>query len=1070
MEKAEGKNVFSIFIPLIFIILLSCISDRPALGQAIVPNDWENQHLTGINNQQPVATFIPYSDENQAFENDWSKSPWYLLLNGTWKFHWSKNPDERPLNFDADDFDHTGWNDINVPVTIEAAGYGYPIYVNIPYEFKHLMKPDPPHVPHDYNPVGSFFRTFEIPSSWYGRRIFLHLGAVKSFCNVFVNGYRTGMGKDGKTPLEFDITKYLRPGNNNLGIEVFRWSDGSYLECQDMWRMSGINRDVYLYSTPQVQIRDFFVRGDLSDNYKNGILHLTSIIRNFNPAPTPSGDKITGKGCWKLAITLFNSKNPKDIVAYESIPVQIPASGEDTVNFKKKIPEPLKWSADYPNLYNLVLTLYDEEGRIIESTGCRMGFRCCEVKNGQFLVNGVPVMIKGVNRHEHDMITGHVISKELMLQDIKLMKEANMNAVRTCHYPDDPYWYDLCDEYGLYVIDEANIESHGMGYNPDRTLGNNPEWKEAHLNRTQRLVERDKNHPCVIIWSLGNEAGNGCNFVSTYDWIKHRDPSRPVWYERAELSYNTDIFCPMYAPIWELKEYGYTKQLRPLIMCEYAHSMGNSDGNFQDDWDMIEKYPQLQGGCIWDWVDQGLLKKDSLGRNFYAFGGDYGPKDVPSDNNFNCNGLVAPDRTPHPGYYEVKKVYQSVKIKPADIASHSIDLINKFDFYDLSECSLNWEILKNGNPFLKGEMPGDLRMAPGEHKTIKLNIPSYSPEKGSEYFLNIHICQKENRGLLKKGYILASEQILLEKGEFTNPEPKKHSRIRLEENPDEYTITGENFIIKFSRTQGILSSFIFQGKELIKKGFTPNFRRALTDNDIGNGLYKRCRFWFDATTNHKLTKMTAQIMPDQSVVRIFSTYRLPDTSSYVEINYIINSFAAITLDVHLVPGKGTLPEIPRLGLNIQVDSSFRNISWYGRGPWENYRDRNASAFIGLYHSTVDDQIPPYVRLQECGYKTDVRTLTLTGKGPVALRITNSSPFCFSALPCAYDDLATYTWGGKHLNDIVRRDFTDLNLDERQMGVGGDDSWGARVHEEYTIPAKEYSWSITLQPVLLNNSK
>ena len=488
-------------------------------AQVKSPNDWENPALTGINNEPPAATFIPFADEHTALLNDWALSPWYKLLNGTWKFNWSENPDSRPMNFYKDDFSVSAWKDIQVPSTIEVQGYGYPIYTNTHYEFSHLMKPDPPHVPHDYNPVGSYRMDFTIPENWKGRQVFLHFGAVKSFMYVYLNGQKVGMSKDAKTPSEFRITQYLREGTNTLGVEVFRWSDGTYLECQDMWRLSGINRDVYLYSTPFEQIRDFMVTGDLTDNYTNGLLRLKTIIRHQS-----SEDANLSGNSWQLSVKLFRTKDPGSIVFSENIAV--PANGgiEDTVTFEKAVTAPDKWSAEIPNLYHLVISLIDPDKKIIESTGCNVGFRTSEIKNGQYLLNGVIVKLKGVNRHEFDPVTGHVISKELMLKDVRLMKEANMNIVRTCHYPNDPYWYDLCDEYGLYVIDEANIESHGMGYNPDRTLGNNPAWQAAHLNRTQRVVERDKNHPCVIIWSLGNEAGNGCNFVATYDWVKKGDP------------------------------------------------------------------------------------------------------------------------------------------------------------------------------------------------------------------------------------------------------------------------------------------------------------------------------------------------------------------------------------------------------------------------------------------------------------------------------------------------------------------------------------------------------------------
>ena len=554
---------------------ISLLFLTPILTPAQQANDWENPGLTGINNEPPHVTYCPFADEGSALKNVWDTSPFYKTLNGLWKFNWSPDPEIRPADFYKDDYDVSIWKEIQVPSTMEVQGYGYPIYVNWKYEFDNLMKPDPPYVPHDYNPVGSYRTSFTVPQGWQGNQVFLHFGAVKSFMYVYLNGQRIGMGKDAKTPVEFNITPYLRKGANTLGVEVFRWSDGTYLECQDMWRMSGINRDVYLYSTPKVMIRDFFVSGDLFSGYQHGILRVTALLRNLGQ---------TENDLHTVSVSLFDSKTEGKPVYSESISFKARMNLEDTISFEKYIPNPKKWSAEIPDLYYLVITLKNSSGKVIESTSTRVGFRSTEVRNGQFLVNGVPVRLKGVNRHEHDPVKGHVISKELMLKDIRLMKEANINTVRTCHYPDDPYWYDLCDEYGLYVIDEANIESHGMGYDPDKTLGNNPDWRKAHLDRTIRMVERDKNHPCVVVWSLGNEAGNGCNFVDTYNWIKNRDHTRPVQYERAEMAANTDIFCPMYWGIEDLNYYGFTKQYRPLIMCEYAHSMGNSTGNQCPGW------------------------------------------------------------------------------------------------------------------------------------------------------------------------------------------------------------------------------------------------------------------------------------------------------------------------------------------------------------------------------------------------------------------------------------------------------------------------------------------------------
>jgi beta-galactosidase len=986
------------------------------------------------------------------------------MLNGTWKFHWSENPANRVAGFYLDSYDSRDWKDIQVPSTIEIQGYGYPIYVNQPYEFIHLMKPDPPRVPKDYNPVGSYLTDFEIPSDWVSREVFLHFGSVKSFCYVYLNGQQIGMGKDAKTPVEFNITKYLRPGKNHLGMEVFRWSDGTYLECQDMWRMSGINRDVYLFSKPVTYIRDFAAAGELFSNYQHGILKLSTIIHTGFVNPPPDLDRPFLKPTFTLEISLFGKPDAKTPDLTESVDFQPENNTEDTIYFEKFIPNPVKWSAEIPNLYSLTLTLKDENGTILESTGCRMGFRSSEVKNGQFLINGKPVLIKGVNRHETDPVKGHVISRESMLQDVKLMKECNINTVRTCHYPNDPYWYELCDEYGLYVIDEANVESHGMGYDPDKTLGNKPEWREAHLNRTERMVERDKNHPSVIIWSLGNEAGNGCNFEATYDWVKKRDPSRPVWYERAEQGANTDIFCPMYWAPWDLKWYGYSRQYRPLIMCEYAHAMGNSTGNFKDYWDVIEQYPQLQGGCIWDWVDQGLYAKDSLGQEFWKYGGDYGPSNVPSDGNFLCNGLVFPDRKPHPGYWEVKKVYQYVKFKMVDQTKISVQVSNHYDFFNLEHTFIQWEIFANGNVVASGKLPS-FTLNPGEERILEIKIPEIPAQPEGEYFLNLLLRTSQPAGLLSAGHILASEQLSLPaRGTLVSKtDSKKTPELKVENNDQLARITGKDFSLHFDRKSGLLTAWKSGTNEVITRGFTPNFRRAPTDNDIGNRMHTRCKPWFDASENRTLTGFDVNIRKD-GLAEISVKYMLPDEIATVSIIYLVYPEGKLHIQTTLKPLKEKLPELPRFGLNVQFNKAFQQVEWYGRGPWENYCDRKGASFVGKYKSTPSELFTPYVRPQENGYRTDIRWLSLQETGKLTVKVSGDSLFSFSALPYTYDDLKGFKQGGKHLNVLKRQPFVDVNLDFGQTGVGGDDSWGARPHKQYTLEAREMNFGLTIELV------
>ena len=589
-----------------FSVLCSAIllaSSLPAQDTCRV-HDWENPKVFNVNKEEPYTTFVPFPDVASALRLDRRQSPFYFSLDGPWKFHWVRNPADRPMDFYRDDYDVSKWDTIHVPSMWEFQGYGVPIYVNSDYEFPRPW--NPPHVPHDYNPVGSYKRWFMVPSEWDGREIFIHFGAVKSAFYIWINGQKVGYSQGCKTPAEWDITKYLRKGENSVALEVYRWCDGTYLECQDMWRISGISRDVYLYSAPKVRIRDFFAKPDLDENYTDGSLSVAVELKNDSPG--------LAAGSVRLELQLLDDQN--QVVARESTRLTVGGKPKASTSFTANVRTPKKWTAETPNLYSLVLHLTSADGKNNEVATCKIGFRKVEIKAGQLLVNGVAIQIKGVDRHEHDGYTAHVLSDEVLLKDITLLKQNNINAVRTSHYPNDPRWYDLCDKFGIYLVDEANIESHGMGYG-ERTLAKNPEYKEAHLDRTMRMVERDKNRPSVIIWSLGNEAGNGPNFVATYEWIKQRDNTRPVQYERAQEQANTDIVCPMYS--WSyLESYGSRIHDRPLIMCEYAHSMGNSTGNFQDYWDLIEKYPQLQGGFIWDWVDQGFIKVSPTGEKYWG--------------------------------------------------------------------------------------------------------------------------------------------------------------------------------------------------------------------------------------------------------------------------------------------------------------------------------------------------------------------------------------------------------------------------------------------------------------------
>jgi beta-galactosidase len=1039
----------TIFMKRFIFICLSLFIYLNTYTQAV--NDWENPDVVGINKTEPHCSLLPYPDDRLALENEKESSPYYISLNGKWKFKWVERPADRPGNFFLPEYNDSQWDLMPVPANWELLGYGVPIYVNIPYEW--TRNPDPPHVPHDYNPVGSYRTTFEIPEAWNGGEIFIQFGAVKSAFYIWVNGQKVGYSEDSKTPAEFDITQYIKTGKNLLAIEVYRWSDGSYFECQDMWRISGIERDVYLFSTPAVHIRDYFVLAGLMNNYKDGHLKIEAELANHMGRKSETHS---------LEAILYAADN-ETVVAEFSGETKVKKNGSSTILFEQDLPGILPWSAEAPNLYTLVLQLKNELGVATEAVSCKVGFRTSEVKDGQYLVNGKVILMKGVNRHEHDPVTAHVISRESMIRDIELMKQNNINTVRTCHYPDDPFWYELCDQYGLYVIDEANIESHGMGYDPDRTLGNNPAYKKAHLARVEAMVERDKNHPSVVMWSMGNEAGDGVNFDTCFNWIHMRDASRPVHYERAELRRNTDIYCPMYPDIEYLEDYASQPRERPLIMCEYSHSMGNSTGNLQDYWDVIEKNRQLQGGSIWDWVDQGFLQKNQDGEAYFAYGGDFGPPGMPSDSNFCTNGLVLPDRTPHPALFEVKKVYQYIKILPEDIENGQIRIKNMYDFLDLSHVDVKWALMANGHPFIQGviEKPD---VKPGEEKVFTISAPKITPAPGTEYFFDFHVVTRQAYTLIPKGFEIASEQIQLPWFSPLEPFPHKAS-LEIVWSPDKkfLDIVGISMTIRFNTTDGTITSWMHEGKELISQGPYPNYWRGPTDNDHGNRMQKRLAVWKEAS-HRRMVKQFKVWQPDPRVVHCAVEFALMGARVIHKIEYIMLGTGDVIIKSSMDPGAAELPELPRFGINLKIPAEFDQVKWFGRGPFENYCDRNTAALVGLYESSADQMFFPYVRPQESGTRTDVRWAALTNGAGEGLLITGEPYFSFSALPYTMDDLDYSVSRHRHPVDLEKKNFIDLNVDYRQMGVGGNDSWGARPLQKYTLYSQPYEYSFRLRPL------
>ena len=1068
------------------------------------PRDWENPEVFNINREDPYASLISFPDEKSALEAIKANSPNYKSLDGLWKFNWVQSPDQRPFWFFKDDYDTRDWKDIEVPSNWQMKGYDVPVYANITYPFwtykdvfsspnqkynevpskpkindlktpiavnaSNPYKKVPPAIPHDWNPVGSYKRNFKVPSDWKNKEVFLHFGAVSSAFYVWVNEQLVGYSQDSKVPAEFNITKYLKGGNNFVAVEVYRWCDGSYLEDQDFWRLSGIQRTVFLHARPKTYIKDFFAVGDLDKNYNEGVLKvdvsLKSTAANDNDFVV---DASLYEGTQKL---LTESKNVKL------------EDGKVLVNFEKKIQDVKKWSAEKPNLYSLVISLKDKSGNISESISTKIGFRKVEIINSQLLVNGVAIRLKGVNMHEHNDITGHVIDEATVMKDIRMMKSHNINAMRTCHYPQQEFWYEMCDKYGLYLIDEADIESHGMGYDKDVTLADKPEWAAAHLDRMQRMVERDKNHPSVIIWSMGNEAGDGHNFLNGYKWIKGRDVTRPVQYERAEKSTNTperhtDIWCDMYATIEEIEAYAKNvKNDRPMIMCEYAHAMGNSTGNFQDYWDVIEKYPKLQGGFIWDWVDQGFLRTNENGEKYWAYGGDYGEEGIPSDGNFCINGLVWPDRTAHPGLYEVNKVYQYVGFEPVDLIKGIVKIKNKYDFTNLSEFNFEWEVVADGNVLQSGKLSfPDLK--PKTETVFNIPLKKIEPAPGTEYFLNIRASRSDAWNYVPEDHVYATAQFKLPAQ--GNPVPAIHDNLTVLQTKTvdkKLEVSGVDMKITFDLASGRLSSFNYKGKELIKKGPEPDFWRPPTDNDYGYDMDKLLGVWKKAGERTVVTKANIS-QPELGKVLVTFNYDIPDANGKkiggYATTFTIYGSADVVVKNQFSKLSDNIPEIPRMGMQMLLPEEFSNLKWLGRGPHENYTDRKTSADVGLYESTVADQYTPYIRPQENGYKTDTRWLTLTDDSGTGILVSGDPLISFAALNNIHDNfespgkIGTYRKDAKtantHTTDVKPRELVCLNVDLGQMGVGGDNSWGALIHPKYRLLEKKYEYSFRIRPVL-----
>ncbi len=1014
-------------------------------------NDWENPAVFAEGRLAPRATAHPYDSKDAAREGDYEASPYYRSLNGTWKFRFSPKPADRPADFYKTGYDTSAWDDIAVPSNWEMQGYGTPIYTNVVYPFPQNQ----PHIPHGDNPVGSYKRTFELPEQWDGRHTILHFDGSTAGMYVWVNGHKAGYVQSTKNPAEFDITEWVRQGVNDIACEVYRWTDGSYLEDQDFWRLSGIDRNVYLYSVAPVRILDFFARPGLDEGYRNGVLDVDVTLANY-------GDK---KASPRLEIELYDADGKEMLKMGRIMGVGADGTAEDS--FGGKLKNVRKWSCETPYLYTLVLTL-TENGKVLESTSARIGFRKVEIKDSQLMVNGKPVEVHGVNLHEHHQSAGHVVDRETMMKDIRTMKQHNINAVRTSHYPQSPLWYELCDRYGIYLVDEANVEIHGYGSSPWAKVepGVHPaateSWKASILDREYALVERDKNHPSVIVWSLGNECGDGSNFEAAYDWIKVRDNTRPVQFEQAVEGRITDIVCPMYPDIRGMKEYASRKNPgRPYIMCEYAHAMGNSSGNFQEYFDIIRSSKQMQGGFIWDWVDQGLLTKDENGDAYWAYGGDFGAYNYYHDENFCINGLVQPDRTPHPGLSEVKKVYQDIRFAPADPAHGDFIVENHFHYRNLRDYELRWRLTDgDGMIVADGVMP-IVDLPAGKSMRLHADVPEV--EAGNDYFLAVYAHTRNGDEIIPAGHEVAREEFVF--GERPSVLPAAQGKpVQAKKEGHEYVFDCDGGVrIAFDARNGNLRDYSENGRRVVD-AMTPSFWRAPTDNDWGNNAHRRLNAWRYAAENRRCTGVAV----DGNTIR--STYSMPEADAVLAVACKVYSDGSMDVDVDL-DGGDDMPEMLRIGMQLRLGRHYDNFSYVGRGPVENYSDRNTAAFMGTWGGKVADEFFPYIRPQETGNHTDVRMASLTDGAGRGVRVWGAQPLNVSALDVTPADLDPGMAKHQMHNSDVRhsRSSVYLNVDLAQRGLGGDDTWGRPPHEPYQLKDKHYSYSFRIAPVRFKSS-
>lgn len=1005
---------------------------------------WQNVNINQQNREPRRANFFAFENLEKAQSFDKKKSANYLSMEGMWKFNFVKDHNKRPANFFALKYDDSQWKDFPVPGLFELNGYGDATYKNIGYAWATQFDPNPPYISELNNYTGSYRRTFELPKNWKGKDVYFHVGSATSNLTLWVNGKYVGYSEDSKVAAEFNISKYLKPGKNLIAMQVMRWCDGSYFEDQDFWRFTGIAREVYLYARPKLHAADIRLNAALENNYQDGVLNYKVSLKG---------------GKTDVAITLCD-KDGKQIAQ---------ATGAQGVI---KVPKVNAWTAETPYLYKAYITLKNKQGAA-EVIPQKVGFRNVEIKNAQLLVNGQPVLVKGADRHEMDPDGGYVVSLERMIQDIKIMKQLNINAVRTSHYPCDPRWYDLCDEYGIYITAEANLESHGMGYE-EKSLAKFPEYILPHIERNEGNVKPLINHPSVIVWSLGNECGYGVNFEKAYDWVKACDKTRPAQYERGGYDSKTDIYCPMYIGYEESESYCKSNGTKPYIQCEYAHAMGNSEGGFKEYWDLIRKYPKYQGGYIWDFVDQGLRDKSPItGKEIFTYGGDYGRYPA-SDYNFNCNGIIAPNRRLNPHAYEIQYVLQNVWIKDFDAENGSFNVYNENFFKNIDDLSLTATLFANGVKLTTVAIPDTKGIAPQATKLVKSEALKSAIEKAEaehateEITINFAFASDGSQPLVDKGQVMARQQIVLNGYEFDKVDAPANtgSKIEVEETNSYVKVSAERMSVTIGKKTGMIDYLDVDGEPMLKfrESMTPEFWRAPTDNDYGASLQKKMRVWKNPQMNLKSFDKSES---KDSVV-LTANFEMPEVKAELMLRYRINAAGEVAVTEKMTTDKeAKVADLFRYGMQLQMPASFSKLEYYGRGPEENYIDRHSSAFIGKYEANVKDEYYPYVRPQESGNHTDIRYFSIfnptTGKG---ITFEGYAPMECSAIPYLVEDLDAgiekeHAWG-QHSGDLVEKGLVQLHIQQRQFGLGCIDSWGASPMEKYRMHYQDRCFSFVIK--------